>query len=135
MTESSARRPRPAHAGRVPASARAAGALLAALSAPCPAPARGQEIDTLAIRAHTYFLAHDLLAGRGTGTAGEALAATYIVSELRRMGIPGAGPGGSYLQPVPLKEARIDDDGTAVVLAGVWQANRPVRSRRRRGAP
>ncbi|MBI4544217.1 MAG: peptidase M28, partial [Gemmatimonadetes bacterium] len=53
-----------------------AGALLAALAV--PASSRAQEIDTLALRGHTFFLAHDLLEGRGTGTRGERMAAAYI---------------------------------------------------------
>lgn len=89
----------------------AAGLLL--LAAPA---AHGQTIDTLALSAHTYFLAHDLLGGRDTGSPGEHLAALYIISELRRMGIEGAGPGGEYLQPVPLRRVRSDDGATYLVL-------------------
>jgi hypothetical protein len=81
-----------------------------------PAAARGQSIDTLALRAHTHFLAHDLLRGRDTGSEGEWLAALYIISELRRMGIEGAGPGGEYLQRVPLRRARVDHAASRLVL-------------------
>jgi len=91
-----------------------AAAALLLLIAPA---ARGQTIDTLALSAHTYFLAHDLLGGRGTASPGERLAALYIVSELRRMGIEGAGPGGEYLQPVPLRRIRADDGATYFVLS------------------
>src|SRR5690606_40674222 len=83
-----------------------------------PAAAHGQTIDTLALRAHTYFLAHDLLGGRDTGSPGERLAALYIVSELRRMGIEGAGPGGGYLQPVPLRRVRAAGGATYLELRG-----------------
>jgi hypothetical protein len=76
--------------------------------------AAAQEIDTLALRAHTYYLAHDLLEGRGTGTRGEHLAAQYIISQLKRIGVSGAGPNGAYFQPVPLKEARVDDRATTL---------------------
>ena len=41
-------------------------------------------VDTLAIRAHTRFLADDMLAGRGTGTQGERLAAAYISGVVTR---------------------------------------------------
>ena len=81
-----------------------------------PAAVHGQSIDTLALRAHTHFLAHDLLRGRDTGSEGEWLAALYIVSELRRMGIDGAGPGGEYLQRVPLRRARVDHAASHLVL-------------------
>ncbi|HSH44705.1 MAG TPA: hypothetical protein VK966_02555, partial [Longimicrobiales bacterium] len=39
-------------------------------------------IDTMALRAHTRFLADDALAGRGAGTTGERVAAAYIASRL-----------------------------------------------------
>src|SRR5690606_21715974 len=78
--------------------------------------AHGQTIDTLALRAHTYFLAHDRLGGRSTASHGERLAALSIVSELRRMGTEGAGPGGEYLQPVPLRRVRTNDGAAYLAL-------------------
>lgn len=75
-----------------------------------------QEIDTLALRGHTKFLADDLLEGRGTGTRGERLAALYLRSQLTRLGLSGAATDGGYLQPVPLREATIDHAGTSVVV-------------------
>ena len=50
------------------------------------------------IRAHMEFLASDALAGRGSGTHDELLAATYIASELRAYGIEPAAEDGGYLQ-------------------------------------
>ena len=73
-----------------------------------------QEIDTLAIRAHTMVLADDLLEGRGTGTRGERLAALYITSQLERLGLRPVAPDGGWTQPVPLREARIDNDATVL---------------------
>ena len=67
--------------------------------------AAAQEIDTLALRAHTRFLADDLLEGRGTGTSGELVARLYLASQLQRIGARGAAPDGEYLQPVPLRRA------------------------------
>lgn len=93
-----------------------------------PAAAHGQSIDTLALRAHTYFLAHDLLGGRDTGSPGERLAALYIISELRRMGIEGAGPGGEYLQPVLMRRVRADDGSTYPVLRSDSSAHAPNRA-------
>ncbi|MGH7461419.1 MAG: peptidase M28, partial [Longimicrobiales bacterium] len=58
-----------------------------------PAWARAQQIDTLALRAHTRFLADDQLEGRGTGTRGEARAAAYIESQLRTIGVQPAKEG------------------------------------------
>ena len=72
-----------------------------------------QQPDTLAMRGHTRFLADDLLAGRGTGTHGERLAAAYIASQLERLGLEPLGP--DYLLPVPLRAARINPGTQATV--------------------
>ncbi len=95
-------------------------ALAAALlfSALLPVAVRAQRIDTLEIRGSTRVLADDSMQGRGTGTPGARKAAHYLAGELRRLGLQPLGPGGSYLLPVPLREARVDDEGTRVVVHG-----------------
>ena len=87
-----------------------------AASSPRPVPLA--TIDSFALRAHTFVLAHDLLEGRATGRRGADLAALYIASEAERLGLRGAGPGGSYFQQVPVVEATIDPARTHLVLAG-----------------
>ena len=70
-------------------------------------------VDTLVIKAHTRFLAHDLLQGRGTGTHGNHLAALYIESQCRLLGlVPIAG---DFTLPVPLESATVLPD-TRLVL-------------------
>jgi len=54
------------------------------------------------IRANVQFLAHDLLEGRGTGSRGELLAATYIATQFKLLGLEPGGDNGSYFQKVPL---------------------------------
>ncbi|CUT00166.1 M28 family metallopeptidase [Candidatus Kryptobacter tengchongensis] len=54
------------------------------------------------IRANVQFLSHDLLEGRGTGSKGELLAATYIATQFKLMGLEPGGDDGSYFQKVPL---------------------------------
>jgi hypothetical protein len=44
------------------------------------------------------FLASDALRGRGSGTADELVAATYVASQLRQYGLAPAGDNGSYIQ-------------------------------------
>jgi len=69
-------------------------ALLAALAAPVPLRGQAPAIDTLAIRAHTRYLADDRLEGRGTGSRGEAR--TRASSEGRaRVVTAASGAGGS----------------------------------------
>lgn len=77
---------------------------------------QAQSIDTLQIRAHTRFLADDLLAGRGTGSAGEHLAAAYIESQLIRLGLEPLTPGPDYRLPVPMKAAVIDAATSATLV-------------------
>ena len=81
-----------------------------------PAGARAQRIDTMEIRSSTYFLASDLLLGRDTGSPGSHVAALYLSSELQRLGLKPVGADGSYLLPVPLKAARLDNLGTRLVV-------------------
>ena len=97
-------------------------ALLAACArpaaAPSPRPATLAAIDSMALRAHTYVLAHDLLEGRGTGRRGADIAALYLATEAERLGLRGAGLNGGFFQPVPLIEATIDSLRTRLVLTG-----------------
>jgi hypothetical protein len=83
------------------------------------APTAAQSIDTLAIRGHTRFLADDLLAGRGTGSEGERIAAAYIVSQLKRLGLRPIGADSSFLLPIPLREAFIDPASSVAVTTGL----------------
>jgi hypothetical protein len=90
---------------------------LMAMAATAPT-VRAQSIDTLAIRAHTRFLADDALLGRGTGSAGERLAAVYIASQLERLGLRPAGSAPSFLLPIPLRAAEVDPQSRLVVTTG-----------------
>src|SRR5688572_2876640 len=82
-----------------------------------------RSVDTLAIRAHTRFLADDSLAGRGTGTHGERVAAAYISSQLERLGLLPLAcfttqtcSDRNFLLPIPLRAARVEPS-TAVVIS------------------
>lgn len=82
----------------------------AAASGSAAAPAQVREAD---VRAALSALAHDSMAGRGTGTEGAARAARFIARELRRHGARPAyaGSGDSaYFQPVPITR-RAGPDG------------------------
>ena len=87
--------------------------LLSLLASPLAAQ---QPIDTLALRAHTRFLSDDALAGRGTGTEGERLAALYIESQLRLLGL--TAPTGGFQQQVPLKRSTITSSRMIIRSAG-----------------
>jgi len=66
------------------------------------------------IQAHITFLADDLLRGRQPGTEGHQIAAAYVASQFRQMGLAPAGSEGSYFQPVPLRRAWLKP-GTAEI--------------------
>jgi hypothetical protein len=57
-------------------------------------------IDQAQIRGAMEFLASDALQGRASGSHDELLAATYLASQLREIGIEPAGDEGSYVQNV-----------------------------------
>ncbi len=94
-----------------------AAALALALAAAPPArtsPAAERAITADAIRAHVRFLASDLLEGRGPGTRGDALAESYIASQLEAMGLRPAGTQG-FLQPFEM--VRVDGHAETVRFA------------------
>ena len=76
-----------------------------AIAAGCTTNDASRALDAMtaeALEAHTRFLASDLLQGRRAGSAGSELAALYIETQFRQMGLqPGVGDS-SFLQPVPL---------------------------------
>jgi hypothetical protein len=67
------------------------------------------------MRAHTFYLAHDRLAGRGTGTPGADLAALYLEAQCRARGLLPAGTA-RFTQSVPLDEAVPRQDATSLVV-------------------
>lgn len=52
------------------------------------------------IRGEMEFLASDALDGRGSGTRDELIAATYLASEMKQMGLKPGGDNGSFIQDV-----------------------------------
>ena len=56
-------------------------------------------IDAATLRAHTKFLADDLLEGRAPGSRGGLLAQKYIASRFEEMGLVPGAPDSSWFQP------------------------------------
>jgi len=56
--------------------------------------------DAAEIRGAMEFLASDALQGRGSGSHDELLAAVYLASQLRQIGVEPAGDDGGYIQNV-----------------------------------
>jgi hypothetical protein len=78
--------------------------LLGAAPAP-PAATPAEQIAMASVRAHVEFLADDLLEGRDTGSRGHAIAARYVASRFREMGLEPGGTNGSWFIDVPLRRA------------------------------
>lgn len=84
----------------------------------CGASLRGAENDEVRehrVRAHTTFLADDLLEGRAAGTRGHELAMAYVSAQFRRLGLEPAGTDG-YLEPLALRESRLDREAGRLVV-------------------
>jgi Zn-dependent M28 family amino/carboxypeptidase len=62
--------------------------------------AQPSNIDQAQIRGAMEFLASDAMQGRASGSHDELLAATYLASQLREIGIEPAGDEGGYIQNV-----------------------------------
>jgi len=93
--------------------------LLCLLAAATVAPAAEPDDPMLGqrLRAHVDFLADDLLRGRQAGSDGYDIAANYVSSQYRQMGLAPAGANGRYLQPVPLRSARLVDGSAAMSVS------------------
>ena len=69
-------------------------------------------VDPAVIRAHQSFLASEALAGRGSATRDEAIAAAYVASRFEQYGLRPAPGLTSFLQTLPIPaEARIRAKG------------------------
>ena len=69
------------------------------------------------MKAHMTFLSSDLLEGRDAGSRGFDIAADYVASQFRQLGLTPAGDNGSFFQHVPLWASRPTSQGR-VVLKG-----------------
>jgi Zn-dependent M28 family amino/carboxypeptidase len=79
------------------------------------------QINAASLAAPIRFLSSDLFEGRGPGTVGDALARSYIASEMEGIGLVPGAPDGRWQQPVELV-------GLTAALPAHWDF---VRARRR----
>jgi len=64
-------------------------------------------ITEASIRAHMEFLAGDALAGRGSGTRDEWIAASYVAAQFRAWGLEPLGDAGGFVQRVEIAGSRV----------------------------
>jgi len=99
--------------------------LLALALAPNASPARadaavageGLAASAAQIEADVRFLADDLLEGREAGTRGYDLAALYVATRYRQLGLEPAGEEGSWYQRVPMLRGVRERDGARFAIA------------------
>ncbi|HEY1341328.1 MAG TPA: M28 family peptidase, partial [Bryobacteraceae bacterium] len=105
----------------MPRRAAAIAALLLASVAPSQPPNPADSIRTDDLRADISFLASDALAGRNAGTPEDLVAAEYIASEFRRIGLKPVGDGGGYFQEMKILTGNVDREHTTLTakVAGV----------------
>jgi hypothetical protein len=77
------------------------------------------------VRATVEFLASDLLEGRGTGTRGHNIAAQYVASRFRALGLEPGGTGGGWFVDVPFRRA-FHEGTPSVALVERSGARRPM---------
>ncbi len=68
------------------------------------------------VSAHLNFLASDELGGRETGTLEGEIAAHYVASVFRSIGLEPAGADGGYLAPYELETSQLDIERTALTF-------------------
>jgi hypothetical protein len=82
--------------------------MAAALSLAATAPAAKLDPDTASWWRTTAQLSNDAMEGRDTGSAAYMRAARLVASRFEALGLTPAGENGSWFQPVPMHEIRVE---------------------------
>ncbi|EKE83853.1 M28 family metallopeptidase [Idiomarina xiamenensis] len=85
-------------------------------AAPTQQQKQAVEANPEAIRAHLEFLASDELKGRDTGSIGHEIAAKYIASEFKQMGLQPGGDNGTYFQRMPARKSYLVDRSASMIV-------------------
>jgi Zn-dependent M28 family amino/carboxypeptidase len=104
-----------------------------ALAPPTVAAQAPATVDPARLSADVKTLASDAFEGRAPGTAGETKTVAWLVARFKALGLEPGGPGGSWIQPVPLVHTRLQPgpvrigDATLVQGQGIYLSTvRPV---------
>jgi hypothetical protein len=83
----------------------AAALLIISATVLAQAPATAEQEIARRVQADVEFLASDALEGRDTGSRGYTIAADYVASQFRAIGLQPAGDKGGWFQQVPFRRA------------------------------
>lgn len=73
------------------------------------------DVEKERIKAHLEFLADDFLEGRDTGSRGYEIAANYVASEFKQLGLQPAGENG-FMQRAPFRRGYLDQQSTKAII-------------------
>lgn len=82
------------------------------------------DITTKDLEYRLEIIADDSMMGRESGSKGDYMAAGYVASEFKRLGLEPAGEGGTYFQTVPFWKAAVDPASQLAVQGTVLQLGR-----------
>src|SRR4029453_10086050 len=92
--------------------------LIGAATATAQPPSTAEQHIARRIRADVEFLASDNLEGRDTGSRGHAIAADYVASQFRAIGLVPAGGKGGWFLAVPFRRASYEQQPKLTLTIG-----------------
>src|SRR5262245_18688039 len=95
--------------------------LAVAATASAQAPSTAEQDAARRVRADVEFLSSDGLEGRETGSRGYAIAADYVASQFRAIGLDPAGDNGSWFQQAPFRRATNEKPPKLILTIGGQQ--------------
>jgi len=78
--------------------------------------APAEKVNANNIKAHIEFLADDSLLGRDTGSTGYQIAANYVKSNFKQLGLTPMGEHGGFEQEVTFRKTAVDMDSVAMSI-------------------
>lgn len=70
---------------------------------------KSEQVDADRIKAHVEFLADDTLQGRDTGSDGYQIAANYVISNFKQLGLQPQGDHGTFEQEVTFRRTYLEE--------------------------
>src|SRR5688500_18057543 len=96
----------------------AAALLIAASTVHAEPPSTVEQDIARRVRADVEFLASDSLEGRDTGSKGYQVAADYVASQFRAIGLEPAGEKGGWFQQVPFRRTSYERQPSLSLTVG-----------------